>query len=244
MIGFRPVFERELKAYFSTPIAYIFIITFVGLMGIFTFYIGGFFSREQADLTAFFAYQPWLYMFLIPAFAMNLWSQERSTGTMEILFTLPITPLAAILAKYTAALVFLGLALSLTFPIWISVNILGSPDNGVIATSYISSFLMAASYLAIGSATSAMTNNQVLAFVTSVTICFIFTVSGLPMVLDAFSWAPDTIVLAIANLSFLTHFSALQKGVVSLSDVIYFASTIGFWLWVTRLAIENGREAS
>ncbi len=243
MQGLKPVFRRELSAYFATPLAYVFIVIFLLLQGLFTFYMGQFFTREQADLAGFFAYHPWLYLFLIPAIAMRLWSEERQNGTLEILFTLPISAAAAIMGKYLAALVFTGFALFLTFPIWITVNVLGSPDNGVIIAGYLGSFLMAAAYLAIGTAMSAMTSNQVVAFILSVMVCFLFTVSGLSIVLDAFNWAGGSVVLAISNLSFLTHFSALQKGVVALSDLVYFFSMIGFWLWVSYLSIQCSREA-
>ena len=214
------------------------------MQGLFTFYIGQFYVRERADLVAFFTYQPWLYLFLMPAVAMRLWAEERKSGTIELLLTLPVPVGAVVLGKFLAAIAFAGVALLLTFPIWITVNWLGSPDNGVIATGYLGSLLMASAYLAIGSALSATTKNQVVAFILAVTVCFLFLVSGLPMVLDVFTgWAPEPVVEAVANLSFLTHFNNLQKGVVVLSDVFYFIAVIALWLWVCRIVIESKREA-
>jgi len=238
------IFRREFASYFATPVAYVFLVIFLVMQGLFTFYIGQFYEREQADLVAFFTYQPWLYLFLMPAIAMRLWAEERKSGTFELLLTLPIPVGAVVAGKFLAAVAFAGLALLLTLPIWITVNWLGSPDNGVIITGYLGSLLMASAYLAIGSALSATTKNQVVAFILAVTVCFLFLVSGLPMVLDLFSgWAPDPVVEAVANLSFLTHFNNLQKGMVALSDVFYFLAVIVLWLWIGRVVIESKREA-
>lgn len=238
------IFRREFASYFATPVAYVFLVIYLVMQGMFTFYIGQFYVREQADLVSFFSYQPWLYLFLMPAVAMRLWAEERKAGTFELLLTLPV-PLGAVVAgKYLAAVAFAGVALLLTAPIWVTVNWLGTPDNGVIATGYIGSLLMASAYLAIGSALSATTKNQVVAFILAVTVCFLFLVSGLPMVLDVFGgWAPDPLVEAIANLSFLTHFNNLQKGMVALSDIVYFLAVIVLWLWINRIVIESKREA-
>jgi ABC-2 type transport system permease protein len=238
------IFKREFASYFATPVAYVFLVIFLVLQGLFTFYMGGFFEREQADLASFFAYQPWLFLFLMPAIGMRLWAEERRAGTFELLLTLPMPVGAVVVGKYLAAVAFAAVALALTAPIWITVNWLGSPDNGMIVTGYIGSLLMAASYLAIGAALSATTKNQVVAFILAVTVCFLFLVSSLPMVLDIFSgWAPDELTLAVANLSLLTHFDNLQKGVVVLSDILYFLAVIGLWLWVNRIVIESKREA-
>ncbi|WP_020400525.1 ABC transporter permease [Kordiimonas gwangyangensis] len=238
------IFRREFGSYFATPVAYVFLVIFLVMQGMFTFYIGQFYNHEQADLAAFFTYQPWLYLFLMPAVAMRLWAEERKSGTFELLLTLPVPVGAVVTGKFLAAMAFAALALFLTFPIWITVNWLGTPDNGVIATGYLGSLLMASAYLAIGSALSATTKNQVVAFILAVTVCFLFLVSGLPMVLDLFSgWAPDPVVEAVANLSFLTHFNNLQKGVVVLSDVFYFIAVIALWLWIGRIVIESKREA-
>lgn len=236
--------KREFAAYFSTPVAYVFLVIFLVLQGMFTFYLGGFYEREQADLAPFFSYQPWLYLFLMPAIGMRLWAEERRSGTFELLLTLPLPLSAVVIGKYLAAILFAGLALLLTCPIWITVNWLGDPDNGVIVTGYLGALLMASSYLAIASALSSVTKNQVVAFILSVTVCFLFLVSGLPMVLDVFSsWAPDAFVLAIANLSMLGHFDNMQKGIIALSDIAYFLLVIGLWLWINLMVVESKREA-
>jgi ABC-2 type transport system permease protein len=233
------LFKRELSSYFATPVAYVFIVIFLILNGVFTFYLGNFYERGQADLEPFFNFHPWLYLFLIPAIAMRLWAEERKSGSIELLLTLPVTLLQAVLGKFLAAWCFAGLALLLTFPIWISVNYLGDPDNGIIVAGYLGSFLMAGAFLAIGACLSATTRNQVIAFILSVVVCFVFLLSGFPLVLDLFRvWAPAAIVDAIASLSFLTHFAALSKGVIDLRDLIYFAMLIGFWLYANTLVIE------
>ncbi len=238
------IIKREFISYFTTPVAYVFLVIFLVLQGLFTFYLGAFYEREQADLVAFFAYQPWLFLFLMPAIAMRLWAEERKSGTFELLLTLPISLSSIVLGKYFAALMFAGVALLLTFPIWVTVSWLGDPDHGVIFTGYVGSLLVAAVYLAIGAALSATTKNQVIAFILTVCACFFFMVSGLPMVLDLFTgWAPDGVVLAVSNLSLLTHFENLQKGVLVLSDLIYFGILIFLWLWVNRIIIETKREA-
>jgi len=237
-----PIFKREFAAYFATPLAYVFIVIFLFAMGAFTFYIGHFFDNGVADLSVFFAYHPWLYLFLVPALSMRLWAEERRSGTMELLLTLPIPLWATVLGKYLAAWAFTGVALALTFPIWLTVNFLGSPDNGVILASYIGSFLMAGGYLAIGSAISATTSNQVIAFVVSVVVCFLFTISGAPLVLDFFrAWAPFAVVSAIASFSFITHFSAITQGVIDLRDLIFFFSLIALFLAANIVAVDLRR---
>jgi ABC-2 type transport system permease protein len=233
------LFKRELSSYFATPIAYVFIIIFLFLTGIFTFYLGNFFARGQADLSSFFTFHPWLYLFLIPALAMRLWAEERKSGTIELLLTLPVTITEAVLGKFLAAWAFTAIALFLTFPMWISVNYLGNPDNAVILAGYIGSFLMAGAFLAIGASMSALTKNQVIAFIVTVVVCLAFILSGFPLVLDFFSgWAPQIIVETISSFSFLTHFNAISKGVIDLRDIIYFFSLIAFWLFATTLLIE------
>lgn len=232
--------KRELKSYFATPVAYVFILIFLALTGAFTFYLGNFFVRGQAELDAFFQFHPWLYLLLIPAVSMRLWAEERKTGTIEFLITLPVTTFASVLGKYIAAWIFTGIALLLTFPIWISVNFLGSPDNGVILGSYVGSFLMAGAFLAIGSCISATTKNQVVAFIITATICFLFTMSGLELVLNFFRlWAPDFLVQAIASLSFLTHFQAITNGVIDLRDILFFTSLISVWLFANILVVNQ-----
>ncbi len=238
------IFKREFTGYFATPVAYVFIAIFLFLTGIFTFYLGAFYESNQADLEPFFRFHPWLYLFLIPAIAMRLWSEERKTGTIELLMTLPISTSQAVVGKFLAAWCFTGVALGLTFPIWLTVNYLGNPDNTVILASYIGSLIMAGGFLAIGSCISALTKNQVISFVISVVVCFMFILSGFPMVLDLFrGWAPQSIIDAIASFSFLTHFYSIKKGVIDLRDIIYFAALISFWLYVNVVVID-ARKAS
>src|SRR4030081_510369 len=227
------IMRRELASSFATPLAYVFILIFLLLANAFTFYLGGFFEHGQADLQQFFYWHPWLYLFLIPAISMRLWAEERKSGSIELLMTLPVTLWEAVIGKYLAAWAFAGLALALTFPLWITVNYLGAPDNGVILASYVGSFLMAGAYLAISAAISAMTNNQVIAFVVSVVVCFLFPISGAPLVLDFFhAWAPIVLVNTISGFSFLTHFQAISSGVIDLRDLIYFGSLIALFLSV------------
>lgn len=239
MTGFSAIYKRELNSYFATPVAYVFIIVFLILTGIFTFYIGGFYAREQADLEPFFQFHPWLYMFLIPAISMRLWSEERKSGTLELLLTLPIPLSVAVFSKFLAAWTFTALALAGTLPIWLTVNYLGNPDNTVIIVSYFGSLLMAGGFLAIGSCISALTKNQVIAFVISFTVCLGFNLSGFPVVIDLFSgWAPQAIVEVISSFSFLTHFNSILRGVIDLRDIVYFVTLIAFWLYGNVLAIE------
>ena len=236
--------KRELGAYFGTPLAYIFLVIFVALTGAFAFYIGNFFDRGQADLQAFFTYHTWLYLLLVPAVAMRLWAEERKSGTIELLMTLPVTTWEAILGKFLAAWAFIGVALLLTIPMWITVNYLGRPDNGVIFASYIGSFLMAGAFLAIGSAISALTKNQVIAFIVSATLCFLFVMSGSDFVLNAFrGWAPAFLVQAIASLSFINHFDQISKGVIGLPSLFFYGSLIGFFLFANMIIVEQRKSA-
>ncbi|MEZ5459901.1 MAG: ABC transporter permease subunit [Steroidobacteraceae bacterium] len=233
------LFRRELASYFATPLAYVFILIFLVLAAAFTFYLGSFYERGQADLAPFFNFHPWLYLFLIPAISMRLWAEERKSGSIELLMTQPLTLAQAVVAKFLAAWAFAGLALALTFPIWITVNWLGSPDNGAIIAGYVGSLLMAGGFLAIGSCMSALTRNQVIAFISAVVVCFAFLLAGFPLVLDAFrGWAPGVVVDAIAQLSFLTHFEALSKGVLDLRDLLYFGLTITFFLIATAIVLD------
>jgi ABC-2 type transport system permease protein len=230
MANFKTLFRREFASYFATPLALVFIIIFLLLSGVFAFYLGGFYERGQADLMPFFQFHPWLYLFLIPALAMRLWAEERKSGSIELLMTLPVTLWQAVLGKFFAAWCFAGVALALTFPMWLTVNYLGDPDNGAIFAAYCGSFLMAGGFLAIGACISATTRNQVIAFILSVVVCFLFLLSGFPFVVAVFSgWLPQTLIDAIASLSFLTHFEAIAKGVIDLRDLIYFATVIGVW---------------
>ncbi len=233
------VFRRELSGYFATPLAFVFIVVFLFTMGAFTFYMGGYFESGTANLQIFFNFHPWLYLFLIPAISMRLWAEERRTGSIELLLSLPVPLWAAVLGKFLAAWVFSGLALALTFPMWLTVNYLGNPDNGVILAGYVGSFFLAGGYLAIGSCLSATTKNQVIAFVVSVVVSFLFTVSGLPLVTDFFSsWAPQQVLNTIASFSFLTHFTAITQGVIDLRDIIYFGSLITAWLVACGIVVD------
>jgi ABC-2 type transport system permease protein len=233
------VFKREFAAYFATPLAYVFIVIFLFAMGAFTFYVGRFYDNGIADLSVFFGYHPWLYLFLVPAVGMRLWADERRTGTVELLLTLPVPVWATVLGKFLAAWAFCAVALALTFPIWITVNVLGNPDNGVILASYIGSLLMAGGYLAISAAISATTDNQVIAFVVSVAVCFLFTIAGAALVIDFFRlWAPVVLVNTISSFSFLTHFQAITSGVIDLRDLIFFTSLIILFLSVNVVLID------
>ncbi len=233
------VFKREFASYFATPLAYVFIVIFLFTMGAFTFYLGNFYDSGQASLATFFGFHPWLYLFLIPAISMRLWAEERRAGTLELLLTLPIPLSSAVMGKFFAAWVFAGVALALTFPMWLTVNFLGTPDNGVILASYLGSWLMAGGYLAIGACISAATNNQVIAFVVSAVVCFLFTVAGAPLVVDFVSnFAPGAVVQAIASFSFLSHFNAIMNGVIDLRDIIFFGSLIAVFLFATAVLID------
>jgi ABC-2 type transport system permease protein len=233
------ILRRELRGYFATPLAYVFILIFLIVINALTFYLGGFFERGQADLDPFFTFHPWLYLFLIPALSMRLWAEERKSGSIELLMTQPITIWDAVLGKFLAAWIFSGVALFLTFPIWITVNYLGDPDNGAIFAAYIGSLLLAGGFLAIGSLTSAMTRNQVIAFILGVVTCFVFMLAGYPLVLDAVKGVfPQGIVDMVASLSFLTHFQSIAKGVIDIRDLLYFGMLIAFFLIATTVVLD------
>jgi ABC-2 type transport system permease protein len=237
----KTITKRELGAYFSSPLAYIFIVIFLLLCGFFTFMVGGFFERGEASLgRPFFDWHPWFYLFLVPAVGMRLWAEERRVGTIELLLTMPITAWQAIVGKFLASWLFLGLALLLTFPVVLTVNYLGSPDNGVILTGYIGSWLMAGAYLAISCITSAMTRNQVVSFIISVVICLFFILAGFPpiiRILPSWPWLVDT----ITSFSVITHFDGFQKGVLDSRDVLFFLSLIGFSLFSTSVILRGHR---
>jgi ABC-2 type transport system permease protein len=235
----RTILRRELSSYFATPVAYVFIVIFLLLTGAFTFYLGNFYERGQADLQPFFTFHPWLYLFLIPAISMRLWAEERKSGSIELLMTQPVTLRDAVVGKFLAAWLFAGLALLLTVPIWITVSYLGDPAHGAIVAAYIGSWLMAGGFLAIGSWMSALTRNQVVAFILAVVVCFMFLLAGFPLVIEAFrSWAPQVLVNTIASMSFLTHFEAISKGVIDIRALLYFAMLIGFFLIATSVTLE------
>ncbi|GAA0365272.1 ABC transporter permease [Bowmanella denitrificans] len=238
MVG--TLFRREFASYFATPVAYVFILIFLMLSGVFSFFIGNFYERGQADLLPFFNFHPWLYLFLVPAMAMRSWSEERKSGTIELLMTLPVTIWQVMLGKFLAAWAVLGLALVLTFPLWVTVNYLGNPDNGIILAAYIGSWLMAGAFLAIGICMSALTKSQVVAFILAVVVCFLFVLSGSSIVLDSFKgWMSPMLLDTLASFSFLTHFESMAKGVLALNDVGYFLIAIGIWLYAGFLAVEQ-----
>jgi ABC-2 type transport system permease protein len=239
----KAITKRELSAYFSSPVAYVFIVIFLFLMGLFTFMAGGFFERGQATLEdSFFMWHPWLYLFLVPAVGMRLWAEERRVGTLELLLTLPITAWQAIVGKFLASWIFLFLALLLTFPVVITVNYLGSPDNGVIFAGYVGSFLMAGAYLAISCMTSAMTRNQVVSFILSAVACLLLVLCGYPPVTNLLIRADSAWLLnTVTSFSFMTHFEYFTKGVLDSRDVIYFLSVIAFSLFTTGVIIRSHR---
>ena len=231
--------RRELAGYFATPVAYVFIVVFLALNGALTFHLGAFFERGQADLQPFFNWHPWLYLFLVPAISMRMWAEERRSGSIELLLTLPISLTSAVLGKFLAAWAFLGVALLLTFPMWVTVSYLGDPDHGVILASYIGSWLMAGGFLAIGACLSALTKNQVVAFVLASAACFLSTVAGSPIVLGFLAgWAPAGVIEAVSSFSFLTHFQAITRGVLDLRDLVFFLSTIAAFLFANAVIVE------
>lgn len=230
---------RELSSYFSSPLAYVFIVIFLILSGSLTFYVGNFLERGEADLAPFFQFHPWLYLFLVPAIGMRLWAEERKTGTIELLITLPLSTGEAVVGKFLAAWLFAGIALALTTPIWVTVNVLGDPDNGVILTAYLGSWLMAGGFLVVSACTSALTANQVIAFVLAIALCFGLMMSGLDVVQAVFSdWAPGFLLTAIADLSLMGNFHDLSHGVIDLRDVLFFASLIAIGLVVNTAIVE------
>ncbi len=240
----RSIFRRELGSYFATPLAYVFVLIFLVAASAMAFQLGRLFERGQADLQPFFTFHPWLYLLLVPAVAMRLWAEERRSGTIELLLTQPITLWQAVMGKFLAAWAFMSIALALTFPIWITINYLGDPDNGAIAAAYFGSLLMAGGFLAVGSCMSALTRNQVVAFVLAVAVCFVLLLIGYPAVLDAVSgWAPSLLIDTLASLSFYTHFESLQKGVIDLRDVLFYLLLIGFFLAATCVVLDARRGA-
>ena len=231
--------RREFGGYFATPLAYVFIVIFLVLAGVLTFFVGDFFERGQADLQSFFTFHPWLYLVLIPAVSMRLWSEERKSGTIELFLTLPIRLSEAVLGKFLAAWLFVGIALALTFPFWLTVQFLGDPDNGVILASYIGSWLMAGAILAMGAALSAATKNQVIAFVVTASLVFVLIAAGTPTVLGLFQgWAPEGLIRAVAATSLFGHFTAITRGVLDLRDVFYFVSIMVAFLTANAVLID------
>jgi ABC-2 type transport system permease protein len=233
------ILRREFASYFSTPIAYVVLVIFLFLANLFAFSFGQLFERGQADLTPFFTFLPWLYLFLIPAISMRLWAEERRNGSIELLLTQPVTLWQAVLGKFLAAWLFVGVALVLTFPVWITINYLGNPDNGAIFAAYLGSLFVAGGFLAVGSAASTITKNQLIAFLLSLMLCFVFLIAGYPAFTDWFqSWAPTWLVQGLASLSFLTHFENILKGVLDLRDVLYFALVTIFFLLASTVVLD------
>jgi len=233
------ILKRELMGYFTTPVAYVFIVIFLLLTGGFTWFLSGFWETNQASMGAFFFWHPWLYLFLIPAIAMRLWAEERKSGTIELLFTLPITHGEAVIGKFLAAWMFAGIALLLTFPMWITVNYLGNPDNGIILASYIGSMLMAGAYLAIGSCISALTKNQVIAFVIAVVVCLVFVLFGMIGQIGGLEEVlPRALVDFMSFSSFLVRFDAITRGVLDVRDLVYFVSLMGCFLFANVLVLD------
>lgn len=239
MNGFMSVFKRELKSYFTTPLAYVFLVIFLFFSGYLTFR-NGFYEFRQADMSTFFVNIPLLFVFMVPSTAMRLWAEERKSGTIELLFSLPITITQAVLGKFFAAWVFLAIALILTFPMVITVSYLGNPDVGLIVTGYIGSLLMAGGFLAIGCFFSAVSKNQVISFVLSVVACGVFVYAGMPSTLNYFStFLPGGFVSAIEGMSFQTHFESIQRGILSFADLSYFLLLIAGWIWACSIVLEE-----
>jgi ABC-2 type transport system permease protein len=238
----RTITRRELSAYFESPVAYVFLVIFLLLAGFFTFTFGGFFERGEASLAALFNWMPWLFLFLVPAAGMRLWSEERRLGTIELLLTMPVATWQAILGKFLASWAFLVIALALTFPILITVNLLGDPDNGVIASGYIGAALLAGAYLAISCMTSALTRNQVIAFILAVVLCLLLILAGFSPLTDLFArWASPASVEFVGKFSVLTHYDGFQKGVLDSRDLLYFLSVMAFALFATGVIIRTHR---
>ena len=234
---------RELGAYFATPVAIVFIVIFLLLQGTLTFNLGGFFDRGQADLTPFFNFLPWVFLLLVPAITMRLWAEERRLGTIELLLTLPVTQGQAVIGKFLAAWAFCAIALLLTFPFIITVNLLGRPDNGVIVAGYIGGLLVAGAFLSVGAAASAVTKNQVIAFVLAVAVCFVFAVASYPVVTDFLSRNAPVLSDIARRVGVLDRFANFARGLISLRDVVYFASFIGFFLFLNTVLVD-ARKAS
>jgi gliding motility-associated transport system permease protein len=236
----RTIAKRELSSYFASPVAYVFLVIFLLLTGFLTFTAGSFFERGEASLAAFFAWHPWVYLVLVPAVGMRLWAEERRAGTLELLLTLPVSAWQAILGKFLASWIFLAIALALTFPVVITVNVLGDPDNGAIVAGYFGSLLLAGAYLAITCLTSAMTRNQVIAFIIAVVICLFLILAGFSPVTDLLvRWASPALVDTVAAFSVVTHFDGFQKGVVDARDLVFFLSVIGYALFATGVVLRN-----
>lgn len=240
----KAIIKRELASYFESPVAYVFMVVFLLLIGFLTFFVSRFYENGQADLRSFFFWHPWMFLILVPAAAMRLWAEERRSGTIETLMTLPVTSAQAILGKFAAAWIFIGLIVALTFPIVLTATYLGAPDRGAIIGGYVGSFLLAGAYLSVGMMTSALTRNQVISFVLALTICLFLLLAGWPPVTDLMvRWAPEWLIRGVAAFSFMPHYEAFQKGVLDLRDFAYYSSVIAFMLFGTHLVLENRKAA-
>jgi len=238
------IIRRELGGYFGSPVAYVFIFIFLVLCGFFTFYISNLYETGQAELRAFFQWHPWIYLFLVPAVGMRLWSDERRTRTIELILTLPVTLFQIILGKFIAAWIFIGIALVLTFPLVLTLIYLGDPDLGAIFSTYFGSFLLAGSYLSVGSMTSAMTKNQVISFILSVMVCLFLVLAGWSPILQILSgWAPVWLINVVSGFSVMPHFASMERGVLDLRDIFYFLSIIFFMLFANGLILQNRRAS-
>ncbi len=244
MNGFWAVCKRELKGYFVTPVAYVFLVIFLFAAGYLTFSRGRFFEARQADMRVFFNYLPMLFVFMVPAAAMRLWSEERRSGSIELLFTLPITVTQAVLGKFAAAWIFLGIALALTFPMPLTVAYLGNPDTGLIIAGYLASFLMAGAYLAVGMFFSALSKNQVISFILAVVGCSILVSLGLPSTMNYFAnFLPASLTTGLETLSFQSHFDSMQRGVIALADIAYFILLIVGWIVASGIMLTERKAA-
>ena len=240
----KAIIKRELASYFESPVAYVFMVVFLMLIGFLTFFVSRFYESGQADLRGFFFWHPWMFLILVPAAAMRLWAEERRAGTIETLLTLPVTVTQVILGKFLAAWIFIGLIVALTFPIVLTTVYLGAPDRGAIMGGYIGSLLLAGAYLSVGMLTSALTRNQVISFVLSLVICLFLLLAGWPPVTDLMvRWAPEWLVRGVAAFSFMPHYEAFQKGVLDLRDFAYYFSVMIFMLFGTHLVLENRKAA-
>ncbi len=239
----KAITKRELSCYFSSAVAYVFMVIFLLLCGFFTFSVSHFYEVGQADLRGFFQWHPWIYLFLVPSVAMRLWSEEKRIGTIELLLTLPVTTTEAVIGKFVSAWIFIGICLFFTFPLVLTVLYLGNPDMGVIICAYLGSFFLAGAYLGIGSFTSSITRNQVISFILSVVICLFFVLAGWPPVTEFFSgWAPSWSIDFLAGISFMTHYESIQRGVLDVRDILYFVSVMVFMLSLTSILLQYFRS--
>jgi len=237
------IIKRELSSYFESPVAYVFMIIFLVMCGFFSFMVSGFYENGQADLRAFFQWHPWIFLFLIPSVAMRLWSEEKRTGTIELILTLPLSLFQLVLGKFLAAWIFIAIALLLTFPIVLTTLYLGAPDLGAVASGYIGSLLLAGAYLSVGCMTSSFTRNQVISFILSVVICIFLVLAGWPPVINIISgWAPQWLIEIVEGFSFMSHFSSMERGIIDIRDVSYFVSVMCFMLYINGVALHIRRD--